>query len=174
MRLTLEGLKPGTAEYVLMHAVLRKRRGKKACMSYKDERNPRKALLLAQTELQHYASLDQWREQVALLRKGYVDYEPYFKRIRQELRACSFTLEAIGLSKKKFKSLRKKNAAHAAHYWHKTLGLLDVEGNKEVLGKLRTELSKGRMTLADVDTTEEILQLLSADTMFVGQHAARA
>lgn len=160
MSYTLSNLVPGSAEYVQMHAVLRHRRGKKPSMTYKDERNPRKALLLAQAELQHYASLDQWRMQVSFLRRGVVDYQERIDNIKREVRMCSFTLTDIGTSKKEFKHLRKTNIKFAAEHWLNALRLSSV--NYDIyLRRFEEELVKGRLTLWHVGSNKtEIFRLI--------------
>ncbi len=139
MKNSLSKLKPGSAEYVVTHAVLRKQRGKKASMSYKNERNPRKALLLAEAELRIYASLDSWRREIDALREHSVSPQDLLERIEREIKRGSFTLESIGSSKREFKRFRIKNTRR------RTTGVLflfeNVKTSKRELRAMTSRIS---------------------------------
>lgn len=173
MKKTLSKYVTGSAEYVLEHAVQRQQRGKKASMPFEGERNPRKALLIAQAELRLYMSLLTFRNYIVMLRQGTVHYQGMMRRIRCEMRMGSFELSGIGTSKKEFKRLHAKNVRFAAMHWLDALRCGTPEP-KKTLRFLREDLAHGLLTPEDIGTDENELTILSADISFNEQSVAQA
>lgn len=63
----LNNLTPGSAEFVVAHARLRRSRGRRPSMSYLGQRNPREALALAERTIeqhQHYQAVEDLMEHI--------------------------------------------------------------------------------------------------------------
>lgn len=173
MKNVLHKLIAGSAEFVVMHAVLQQQRGRKASMSYMGEQNPRKALLTAQAELRMYTSLLPFRTYLKNLREGTVHYQGMMERITRQINMGTFTLAGIGTSKKEFKRLRAKNVRFAAMHWLNALRCGTTE-QKKTLRFLREDIRHGHLTLEDIGTDEGELAILSTDISFEHQNVAMA
>lgn len=110
---------------------------------------------------QHEVEAQEW---LNYLRDGTDMYDSFIGHLRKEIDRGNLSLADIGTSEEELEQLRVKGCKVSAQNWLSYLRD-GVDAYDFFVGRLRKEVSKGNLSLADIGTSEEELEQLRVKGM---------